>query len=115
MHCTHAHAQELRSGIKQLPGASGLHLTRDEFDLLTEHGKYVDDKGAMNRNMFHIVITNGRSDTAPARQTSQLFTMSVAEKCSLLHLFAAPHVASRSSYPIGARTIFDFWRRVSNV
>ena len=53
---THAHVQELRSGIKQLPGANGLHLTRDEFDQMTEHGKYVDERGAMSRHMFRIVI-----------------------------------------------------------
>jgi len=34
---------EFREGIKTLPGAHSIHLTRDDFDMLTENGKHLNN------------------------------------------------------------------------
>ena len=71
--------EELRSGIKTLPGAGGLHLTRDELDQMTEQGKYLEEDGSLSRSLFHLVITRELSKLA-GRNTKNMLAISESEE-----------------------------------
>jgi hypothetical protein len=47
--------EDLRAGIHRLPGGDGLHLTREEFFQLADHGRYLDAQVAVVQLLAQVV------------------------------------------------------------
>ena len=87
--------EELRSGIKRLAGGKTLHLTRDEFDVISEFGKHLDRKGEISRNAFQEVIKQQLTRLA-ARDLGTVLKLSVCVCVCVCVCFGASEGAARS-------------------
>lgn len=48
--------EEFKEGVKRVPGAGAVHLTRDEFEVLTENGRYLNAQGEFDRSQFRSIM-----------------------------------------------------------
>lgn len=71
--------QEFKTGVKRLPGASGIHLTHDEFDQLTEYGRFTSDQGQIQRSDFQLIIKAQLTQLA-RREIANMLVMTDSEE-----------------------------------
>ena len=71
--------QEFKTGVKRLPGASGIHLTHDEFDQLTEYGRFTSDQGQIQRSDFQLIIKAQLTQLA-RREIANMLVMTESEE-----------------------------------
>ena len=43
---------EFKDGIRRLPGISRIHMTEDDFEIITENGKHLGETGEFNKMQF---------------------------------------------------------------
>jgi hypothetical protein len=45
--------EEFKAGLKGIPGIAKIHMTADDFDIITEKGKHLGEQGTFNLEQFH--------------------------------------------------------------
>ena len=49
---------EFRNGIKNLTDTENIHLTLDDFELITDYGSHLNtESGNFNKDQFHVMMT----------------------------------------------------------
>ena len=44
---------EFKQGLQLLPGTAKIHMTADDFEIITENGKHLGEEGDFNKDQFH--------------------------------------------------------------
>jgi hypothetical protein len=73
---------EFRNGIKNLPGTENIHLTLDDFELITEYGAHLNaESGNFNKDQFHAMMKQELNRFAFRNMTNVLKERHVASIC----------------------------------
>ena len=44
---------DFKEGLKLLPGTAKIHMSQDDFEIITEDGKHLSAEGTFNKEQFH--------------------------------------------------------------
>ena len=66
---------EFRERIKTLPGSSRIHVTRDDFEMITENGRYLNSNGKCDRGQFQKMM-RGELRRYSRRELSNMIALS---------------------------------------
>jgi hypothetical protein len=88
---------EFRCGLKNLPGTDDIHLTLDDFELITEYGAHLNtESGNFNKEQFHAMMKQELK-----RFTFRNMTKVLKERYdSLCVVVCRAHVASVSVHTV---------------
>jgi hypothetical protein len=70
---------EFRAGIKTLPGCHNVHVTLDDFELITEHGRWLTEEGEFGKDQFRSMM-NGELRRYSARELVNVLAFSEGDE-----------------------------------